>query len=169
MTKILTKLWQTFALRHRLRQFFRIPLYTNAIYLIASTAVTSLLGFFFWMVVARFYTQAEVGFSSAVLSAISLLTILSLVGLNFTLIRFLPNADKPQQLINACFTLSGLISLMIAGIFVAGLRFWSPALSFVGKNAIFAAAFIAFTLLSTLSLLIDDAFVSMSRPKFTLA
>ncbi len=134
----------------------------------ASTAVNSLLGFFFWMVVARFYTQVEVGFSSAVLSAISLLTILSLVGLNVMLVRFLPHADKPQQLINTCFTLSGLISLLIAGIFVAGLGFWSPAISFIGKNAIFAAAFIFFTLLSTLSHLMDSTFLAVRRAEFTL-
>jgi len=61
-----------------------------------NTAVMTLCGFFFWMVVARFYTEAEVGFSSAMISAISLLALISLVGLNTSLIRFLPQADKPE-------------------------------------------------------------------------
>lgn len=121
------------------------------------------------MVVARFYTQSEVGFSSAVLSAISFLTILSLVGMNSMLIRFLAHASKPQQLINTCLTLSGLISMLIAGIFVAGLDLWSPAISFINKNAIFTAAFISFTLLSTLSRLVDATFVAMRRAEFTFS
>ncbi len=169
IAKIINKLWETSTSKQRLGKLFRIRLYTNAAYLIANTAATSLLGFFFWMVVARFYTQAEVGFSSAVLSAISLLTTLSLVGLNVMLVRFLPHADKPQQLINTCFTLSGLISLVIAGIFVAGLDLWSPAISFISKNAIFAAAFISFTLLSTLSHLMDTTFLAVRRAEFTLS
>lgn len=169
ITKTLTELWEAFTSKQRLRQLFRIRLYTNAIYLIADTAVMSLLGFFFWMVVARFYTQGEVGFSSAVLSAISLLTLLSLAGLDATLVRFLPHADKPRQLINTCFTLSGLISLLIAGIFIAGLDLWSPAISFIGKNAVFTAAFISFTLLWTLSHLMNTIFVAMRRAEFTLS
>jgi O-antigen/teichoic acid export membrane protein len=154
---------------NKLRQLFRIPLYTNAVYLIANTVVTSLLGFFFWMVVARFYTEAEVGFSSAVLSAIGLLTILSLAGLNVILVRFLPRAEKPEQLINTCLTLSGLVSLVIAGIFIIGLGVWSPAIIFVGQNAIFVTAFISFTLLSTLSYLMDTTFIALRRAEFTLS
>ena len=137
--------------REKLEQLIAIPLYSNAFYLMLNTAVTSFLGFFFWMIVARFYTEAEVGLGSAIISAISLLSIISLVGLNISLVRFLPHSDKPQELINSCYTLGGLISLVIAGVSVAGLSFWSPALAFVKQNAIFASAFIAFTILWTLS------------------
>lgn len=132
-------------------------------------AVMALCGFFFWMVVARFYTEAEVGFSSAIISAISLIAIISLVGLNTSLIRFLPQADKPQELINSCYTLSGLVSLVIAGIFIAGLGFWSPALAFVRQNAIFTAAFIIFVLLWTLSSLVDSTFIARRRAGFVLS
>lgn len=97
--------------REKLKQTATTPLYSNAFYLMLNTAITSLLGFFFWMIVARFYTEAEVGFSSAIISAISLLALISLVGFNVSLVRFLPHADKPQALINSCYTLSGLISL----------------------------------------------------------
>ena len=146
-----------------------MPLYTNAFYLMLNTAVMAFLGFFFWIVVARFYTEAEVGYSSAIISAISLLAVLSLAGLNSSLIRFLPRADKPKDLINSCFTLSGLISLIAAGIFIAGLGLWSPALSFIKQNAIFCSAFIIFTLLWTLSLLIDATFIANRRAGFVLS
>jgi len=129
----------------------------------------ALCGFFFWMVVARFYTEAEVGFGSAIISAISLTAIISLVGLNTSLIRFLPHADKPQELINTCYTLSGLVSLIVSGIFVAGLGFWSPALAFVRQNAIFTAAFIVFALLWTLSSLVDSTFIARRRAALVLS
>lgn len=129
----------------------------------------AVLGFFFWIVVARFYTEAEVGFGSAIISAISLIAIISLLGLNTSLIRFLPQADKPQELINSCYTLSGLISLVVASIFIAGLSFWSPALVFVRQNAIFTATFIIFALLWTLSSLVDSTFIAKRRAGFVLS
>jgi len=151
-----------------LRSIVTAPLYRNAFYLMLNTAATSLLGFFFWMVVARFYTEAEVGFSSAIISVMTLLGTISLVGLNTSLIRFLPRADKPRELINSCLTLSGLVSLLLAGMFAAGLGYWSPVLAFITQNAIFACAFMIFTLLSTLSALVDATFVASRRASFVL-
>jgi len=154
--------------REKLKQFVAIPLYSNAFYLMLNTAVMAVFGFFFWVVVARFYTEADVGLGSATISAMSLVSIISLVGLNISLVRFLPHSDKPQELINSCYTLGGLVSLVVAGIFLAGLGFWSPALAFVTKNAVFAAAFIVFTILLTLSGLVNYTFIARRRANFML-
>ncbi|HUV45495.1 MAG TPA: oligosaccharide flippase family protein [Dehalococcoidia bacterium] len=167
--KVITEAIDTITSRRKLKQVAATPLYRNAFYLMLNTAVMALCGFFFWMVVARFYTEAEVGFSSAIISAISLLAIISMVGLNTLLIRFLPHADKPQQLINSCYTLSSLISLVVAAIFIAGLSLWSPALVFITQNAIFIAAFIVFALLWTLSSLVDATFIARRRAGFVLS
>ncbi len=155
--------------REKLEQFIAIPLYSNAFYLMLNTGVMALFGFFFWIVVARFYTEAEVGLGSAIISAMSLLSIISLVGLNISLVRFLPHTDKPQELINSCYTLGGIISLVIAGIFLAGLGFLSPALAFVKQNAIFASAFIVFTMLWTLQSLVNYTFIAQRRAGFVLS
>ena len=40
-----------------------------------NTGVMAILAFVFWIVVARFYTEAEVGLGSAIISAISLLNV----------------------------------------------------------------------------------------------
>ena len=155
--------------REKLRRVSTTSLYSNAFYLMLSAVVTSFLGFFFWFVVARFYTEAEVGFSSAIISAINFIALLSMLGLNSSLIRFLPKTDRPHELINSSFTLSGLISLVVAGCFLVGLNFWSPALNFIIKNALFTLAFIAFTLAWTLSSLMDSVFLAKRRAEFTLS
>ncbi len=152
----------------RLRSVVTAPLYRNAFYLMLNTAATSFLGFFFWIIVARLYTEAEVGFGSAIISVMTLLGTMSLVGLNTSLIRFLPRTDRPRELINSCLTLSGLVSLLLTGMFAAGLGYWSPVLAFITQNAIFACAFMIFTLLSTLSALVDAAFVASRRASFVL-
>jgi len=155
--------------RKRLKQVLTTPLYANAFYLMLNTAIMAFLGFFFWLLVARFYTEAEVGYSSAIISAISLISMISLVGLNSSLIRFLPHSSEPRKLINSCFTLSGLIALAAAGIFIAGSGLWSPALNFVRQSAVFYSAFVVFALLGTLSSLIDSAFIASRRAGFILS
>ncbi len=153
----------------RLEQFLTTPLYTNAIYLMINSAVMALFGFLFWLIVARFYNEIEVGYSSAILSAFNLLAILSLAGFNVSLIRFIPQVQKPQELINTCFTLSGGIGLVSAGIFVAGLDLWSPALGFIKENAVFCLAFLVFASSLTLSYLVDSTFIAKRRTGFILS
>jgi len=167
--KVIAEALDVITSRQKLKQLIAMPLYSNAFYLMLNTAVMAFLGFFFWMIVARFYTEAEVGLGSAIIAAISLLSLISLVGLNISLIRFLPHSDKPQELINSCYTLGGLTSVAVAGIFLAGLGFWSPALAFVNQNAIFASAFIIFTLLWTMSNLVNYTFIARRRAGFVLS
>jgi O-antigen/teichoic acid export membrane protein len=155
--------------KERIKELFHIPLYSNAFYLMLSTIISAILGFLFWIIVAKFYTEAEVGLASAIIASICLLSSLGYVGLNFSLIRFLPHAEKPQDLINTCFTLSGLISVVLAGIFIAGLQWWSPALAFIKESAVFSLAFVAFVLLWTLSYFIEIAFIARRRAGFVLS
>lgn len=145
------------------------PLYANALYLMLSTIVMDFSGFFFWLIVAHFYSEAVVGYSSAIISVLNLLAVLSLVGLNVSLVRFLPQADDPRAMINTCFTLGSLVSLLAAGIFLVGLGVWTPTLGFVKENAISCLTFLFFAVLWTLSPLIDSAFLAERRAGFILS
>jgi O-antigen/teichoic acid export membrane protein len=150
-------------------EHLRGPLYRNSFFLMANTVVTAGLGFFFWMVVARFYSEAEVGWGAAIISSISLLAILSVPGFGAALIRFLPKADKPRDMINSCLTVSGAIAVALAVVFVAGLDIWSPALAFIKSNIIFAAAFVFFVLVQALAGMIDSVFIARRRADFILS
>lgn len=66
------------------------PLYRNSIYISASSLTTAVAGFIFWNVAARLYSPGEVGVASALVSAINLVFAISMLGLNFSLIRFYP-------------------------------------------------------------------------------
>lgn len=134
----------------------------------ANTAVTAGLGFIFWMVVARFYTEAEVGLGSALISAMTLLALISRLGLDATLIRFLAKSERPVDMINSCFTLCGVAALIAAVVYLIGLNEWSPALYFIRGNSVFIAAFVLFAALWTLSWLMDVTFIARRRADFVL-
>ncbi len=168
LSRFISKYITIYTNKEKLKQVITTPLYVNAFYLMTETATSSIIGFFFWIIVARFYTDIEVGYSSAIISAITFLGNLCLFGFNLTLIRFISQARKPQDLINSCFTISGVASLIAAAIFVSGIDLWSPAISFIRQNTIFYLVFIAFTMLSTLSHLMDATFIAKRRTGFVL-
>jgi O-antigen/teichoic acid export membrane protein len=119
-------------------------------------------------VVARFYSETEVGYGSAIISATNLLAALSVFGMGYAIVRFLSQTGDSRKLINSVFTASGLVSLVLAVMFVAGLDVWSPVLQFIRLNAIFLIVFLAMVLISTLSILTDSVFVAQRKARFVL-
>jgi O-antigen/teichoic acid export membrane protein len=151
-----------------LKQQIKDPLHRNSLYLIASSVVTSVLGFVFWIVVARFYDESAVGYGAATISAIVLIATFSKLGLGTAIIRFISKEDRPVELINACLTLCGLVSLAVSAIFIAGVDVWSPALSFITGDVRFIVAFVVFALFSTLSGMMEQVFIAIRRADFIL-
>ena len=87
------------AVKEGLLNLFRLSLYRNAIYLMLNSAMYALTGFFFWIVAARLYPPEVVGLASSVIAAIGLLSLLSTLGLDYGLLRFLPAAgDEAREI-----------------------------------------------------------------------
>jgi O-antigen/teichoic acid export membrane protein len=147
----------------QLLAYLRRPFYKNSLFLIMDYGMTAGIGFFFWILVARFYSPVDVGYGSAAISSLSLLSVLGLIGFNYTLIRFLPGADKPAEMINTCLTLSGLISIVLAAVFLLGLNIWSPALIFIKRDLIFSVAFVVFAVAYTFSIIINNVYIASRR------
>ena len=107
-----------------IQQLFGISLYRNAFYLMLNSVAVAVTGFIFWAIAARLYPVEGLGFASATISAMTLLALLSSLGLDYGLVRFLPTSSKEATTImNSCFTVGGLVSIVnlsIAG-FVSAL------------------------------------------------
>lgn len=154
--------------RHDLKAHLHDPLFKNAIYLISTTVATSLFGFIFWMIAARYYTSEEVGLGSTIISAMSLLSMLSLLGFNVALIRFLPTSNLKMDMINSCFTLSLAASAVITIIFLLGLGVFSPKLLFLRSNLLFALLFITFTCVWSITTLLNSILTAERTAKYVL-
>lgn len=153
-----------------LRSLYGVSLYRNAVYLMLNSAVLAATGFFFWMVSARLYPAEAVGLSSAAISALGLLALLSTLGLDYGLIRFLPNSgEKAQALMNSCFSIGTLVSLALSLIFLAGLDIWLPALSPLRQSPFFFIAFVVFAVAGTLDTFAQQSFIAQRRAGFALA
>jgi O-antigen/teichoic acid export membrane protein len=85
----------------------------NAGSLLATTGVTSTLGFAFWAVAARLFSQQAVGYAAAAVSAMSVLGTIGMFGLGTLLIGELPRRSSREGLISAALLASGLGSLVL--------------------------------------------------------
>ena len=152
-----------------LTQYLKDPLRRNSFFLIVANIVMALFGFLFWMVAARLAdSDKEIGLATALVSAIVLLTTFSRLGVDIGLIRFLPNEGNKQSIINTSLTIVGLFSILVALIFVLGLRVWSPALLFVRENILYLLLFALFTgAASLMTLLQQGVFVALRTTKFS--
>jgi O-antigen/teichoic acid export membrane protein len=167
--QLLKEVWLLLNSRERLKSALNTPLYLNSIYLIVNAAAHSGLGFIFWVVVARQYSAEDLGLSSALLAAGTLLSYIASLGLGLGLIRFLPySGPEAPRLINSCFILSALAAVILSTIFLIGLPLWSPVLSFVWQNYAFIAVFLAFVATATMLERLAEVFIALRRAKFVL-
>ncbi|MEJ2862355.1 lipopolysaccharide biosynthesis protein [Actinomycetospora flava] len=114
--------------RARLRAHLTDPFSRNSYALIVNTVMTGLLGLVFWFLAARFYTPVDVGRSSALISAMTLLS--AIVGINITgtLSRFLPRSGaRTARLVLVSYGLSSLAVAVLATGFVLTLGWWGPS------------------------------------------
>ena len=86
--------------REELKKHLSNPLFKNAYFLMFSSLTSAGSGFFFWLIAARFYSTADIGLASAIISAMGLISMLSLLGFDISLVRFLPECFSVEALNN---------------------------------------------------------------------
>jgi O-antigen/teichoic acid export membrane protein len=114
---------------NRVRSHLRTPLYRNGYALLVTAVTTSLLGIVFWAAAVRFYTPDVVGFSSAAISAMVLVTGLASFSLQGVLVRFLPAAGaRAGRLILLAYAIHASMALLLGTLFVHTVALWAPNL-----------------------------------------
>ena len=145
------------------------PLYRNAFLLILNSALGGLLGFLFWLVVARYYTSEAIGVSASLISIAGFLGFLASLGFGIGLIRFLPSAPSGvNHRINTSLTLAGMTGLGIGLVFLGGIDVLAPSLAFVRNEWPYAAMFLAFTVAIALAPVVDSSFLAARKASYVL-
>ena len=140
----------------------------NAGSLLATTGVTAAMGFAFWTVAARLFSQRMVGYGSATISAVTLLGTIGMFGLGTVLIGELPRRTRRGSLVTAALLASGLGSLAL------GLGFAAVASSLNSRFTLIAgspvrALLVAFSVvLTAVGLVFDQATIGVFRGEVQL-
>ncbi|WP_214020433.1 lipopolysaccharide biosynthesis protein [Methanoculleus sp.] len=116
------------------RQHLQEPLIRNSFFIMASSFAAAGFGFFFWMIAARFYSQADVGIATALMSSMGLLILISRLGLDQSVIRFFPLRDK-NRVLGTAILVPTVVALGAGLIFIAAVDVISPELVIVRSIA----------------------------------
>ncbi len=141
----------------------------DSFYLIATSIVSAVFGFLFWAGAARLYTSQEVGLTAATVSAIGLLAMMSTLGLDSAMIRFLPHAADPQGIINSSLTIGASAALALSLIFLVGTGIWAPSLLPSRASVVFVALLVIGTVLTTIMGLLNSTFLARKRASLVWA
>ncbi len=148
--------------------FMKDSLYRNSIFLMINTLIMAVCGFFFWIIAARFYPSEEVGLATALISLMSLITGLSVLGLNVGIIKYLPTAEDKDKKINTALTLVILSTIIVTSIFLVFSKYVSSKLVFVHDSLILSFIFLFFMIISSANSLIEGIFTAYRDTKFIL-
>lgn len=128
------------------------PLFRNAYALMLNTGISAVLGLGYWLIAARYYTEAAVGQGSAAIAAMKLLAGVTAVTLTGALARFIPVAGRATaRLIFRTYAGSSVVVAVAAGIFLLTLNLWGPSYRFLHgplHGTFFVLAVVAWSLLT---------------------
>jgi O-antigen/teichoic acid export membrane protein len=144
------------------------PLYMNSLYMMASTAMVSGSGFFLWMIAARLYSDAQVGLATALVSVIGFIMSLSILGFNYSIIRFLPKSKNKSQLLSTSILIVGLAAVICAGFFLSFLQVFSPQHMFIRENPLMMFGFLVVAVAVVIDFATEAIFLALRQGKYLL-
>jgi O-antigen/teichoic acid export membrane protein len=132
--------------------------------LVGTMLVTSVFGFAYWWVAARFFIPEAVGLASATTSAMMLLSTFCLLGLGTLLISEIPrNEGKEGTLISTALLLVGGISLVIGALFAILSPLISQELQPIGASVPNIAHFAVSISITAITVIVDHAVIGLLK------
>src|SRR3989344_4106400 len=145
-------------MRRRLLAAWNEPLYRNSMYLILNSFVMALFGFVFWSLAARTFSSSEVGLATAVISAVSLVANISLLGFNVSILKF-----KDKSLNFTSLVMCSIVAFILSVLFLLFVNVFSPNLSFLSSQFLSILGFIAFCVLNVVYCLMNSMLIAQGR------
>ncbi len=151
------------SLVHRLREDH---LLSNSLYLMLNSILQAGAGFVFWVISARLFSVGDVGLATALFSALGLICFTSLLGLNSTVVRYLPVSSQRSVLITSTLSIVSGCGGILALVYLVIMPVISPKLAFVTHNPAMAVGFVFLAVAGSVNLLTDSIFIGLRQARF---
>jgi len=116
------------------------------------------------MLAAKLYSPQDVGIATALISSMGLLVLLSRFGLDASIIRFFPGADK-SRIFSTSAIITTFFAVVFGAVFIAGVDTLSPELHLL-KSPRNAALFLIFLAASSVTALTGISFIAIRKAAF---
>jgi O-antigen/teichoic acid export membrane protein len=131
-----------------------------------TTALMGGLGFIFWLIATHLFTPDEIGIGTTLISAMSLISFISLLGFNSTFVRILPNSKNRNVEINTGSILVMLAAALIAAAYIYIIPYITPSLGIIRNNIWYSLGFIVMVALASLNSLTDSIFLAFRSTQY---
>ncbi|BEP13640.1 hypothetical protein acdb102_19510 [Acidothermaceae bacterium B102] len=150
------------------RHFREDVVFRNSFFLMASTVVMGSFGLVFWTLASHTYTTSEVGLTTSLSASAMFLSTGSMLGLNTTLIRYLPRSLDRGRLASAALSVALATSLAVG----CGFAMWSwlsssPAFG-RSERAWLLCVFVVYVVSITVNGLLDSIFIASQCAQWVL-
>jgi O-antigen/teichoic acid export membrane protein len=147
-----------------------VDLLSNSGSLMASTLVTSALGFGYWWVAARAFSPEAVGTASAAVSAMTVIGTLGMFGMGTLLISELPRTtpERRWSLISACLLVAGCAATVGGLAYVAVARFAVTALRGTVESPVWAGLLVVGVAASAMAMVLDEGLIGLLAGRLQL-
>lgn len=149
-------------------KLYNDTLYRNSTFLMLSMLLNAGSGFIFWIFTARLYHDVQVGLATALISVITFIMNVSNLGLNYSVIRFLPKSHKKNELLSSIFLVISMAAILCSLIFLFFLHVFSPKLLFIRHDVFIALLFVFFTILVSVDYEMESVFIGLRAGQFVL-
>ena len=159
---LITRLWARWVMPQWL-------LISNAAALLGATAVTSLLGAIFWVVAARLFPVEAVGLGSALVSAMTLLGSIGILGFGTLLVGEFRHVQSGRaQLISTVLLVTAASGSALGLIFALVAPRYATDLAPLSTSAAAVIVFTVGTALTAVAMVLDQALVGLLRSDLQL-
>jgi len=143
-------------------------LFRNSVYLMLTTGVMGVFGFFFWIICTKIFTPEEIGIGTTLISTMSMISYISLLGFNSTFIHFLPTSPNRNTEINTGSILVMCTAALIATLYTILVPYITPKLGVIHENIWYAIGFVIMVTLTSVNSLTDSIFVAYRSTQYSL-
>ncbi len=134
------------------------PLYRNSFFMAVSSIFNAGCGFIFWMIAARLYTVEQVGLATALISSLGLVILISRLGFDSTIIRFLPSEDRGKVISTSLIVTT--VACIIAGIiYIILAEIMAPSMLFLRVPG-FGLAFLLICVVNSVATIAGNAIIA---------
>jgi O-antigen/teichoic acid export membrane protein len=146
-----------------LAQTLHLPIYRSSYAQMLTTAANAVLGLLFWVMAARLYPADVVGLGAGGISALQLVAAIGWVGLQFTLLRYVPVAGSSRRRVVGIAYAAGVATALAVAIAFTLAFATDLHVSYVADNALSVAMFWVSVAVWTVFSLQDAVLIGIRR------
>lgn len=109
----------------RYERLAKDPFYSNSFYVILANMLAAGCGLLFWILAAREYSKDDIGLATALISSSSIILLVSRMGIDQTMARFLPTGDR-ASIFSTTNIITTVLSLAVGLVYVLTANYWLP-------------------------------------------